>query len=129
RKAEFERQLATVYAFDDDEIRTQAVQIAEATIKEANEKIARRSEALGIPRGYAPSISVPYWLDRGQDPRREHPPQLIWVAYRQFEQDDKEAKLQIDRPALEIRTRIIAMWLGIGRREDILGGQCPLRNN
>src|SRR6516162_648531 len=49
RKADFERQLAAVYAFDQSEVWKRAVTAAKEAWRKANEEIACEAVAMGIP--------------------------------------------------------------------------------
>jgi hypothetical protein len=111
RKADFERQLAAVYAFDQNEIWAKACATLHESWRKANEEIARESEAMGIPREFAPSLSPPHWFERCQNMVRERRVELTKVAYSRIEQMEKEAKLQIERSSVEFQTRLLANCL------------------
>ena len=108
RRAEFERQLAAVYAFDQREVWARAYSNAKEACRKANEEIVHEAEALGIPREFAPSLLTPYWLERGENITRGRRFELTKVAYSRIEQMASEAKLRIDRASVEIQTRLLA---------------------
>jgi hypothetical protein len=108
RKADFERQLAALYAFDQSEVWKRAYASAKAAYRTANEEIAREAEAMGIPREFAPWLSPPCWIERGQNAVRERRAELTRVAYSRIEEAQKQANLQIERSSLEVQTRLFA---------------------
>src|SRR5262245_50766246 len=71
RKADFERQLAAKYKFDQRDVWSRAYATAKETCLKANEDIAQEAERLGIPREFAPSLSVPHWSQRGENMVRD----------------------------------------------------------
>jgi hypothetical protein len=108
RKADFERQLAAVYAFDQNETWAKARATAKEACRRANEEIARESEVMGIPREFVPSLSPPYWFECGQNMVRERRAELTKVAYSRIEQAEKEARLRIERSSVEFQTQLFA---------------------
>jgi hypothetical protein len=111
RKADFERQLAAVYAFDQSEVWTRAVTASKEAWRKANEEIACEAVAMGIPREFAPSLCPPHWFERGQNAVRERRAELTRVAYSRIEEAQKHASLQIERSSLEFQTRLLAVGL------------------
>ena len=65
--ADFERQMAVSYTFDQDEVWRKATLEAQRVVQESQATIAKRCKELGIPAIFAPSISAS-WQGR----RREH---------------------------------------------------------
>ena len=110
RKADFERQLAAIYSFDQRENWARASLTAQEACRKANEEIVRESEAMGIPREFAPSLSTP-WIERGENIIRGRRFELTKVAHSRIEQMGKEAKLQIERTSVEFQTRLLANCL------------------
>jgi hypothetical protein len=108
RKADFERQLAAVYTFDQREVWARAYASAKEACRRANEEIAREAEAMGIPREFAPSLTTPYWFERGENMVRERRVELSKVAYSRIEQMEKEAKVRIERSSVEFQTKLFA---------------------
>jgi hypothetical protein len=64
--ADFERQLGTIYDWDQDEIWAQAHAVAQEMTLKASEAIARRCRELGIPKRFAPDLSL-HWYGRGEN--------------------------------------------------------------
>jgi hypothetical protein len=108
RKADFEAQLATKYKWDCDAVWKQAYVDADAALAQANETVRRRCRELGIPLQFAPSITGGYWLERGENAIKERRAELTRVAHRRFEHWEKEAKLAIERQAVEVQAQLVA---------------------
>ena len=64
-RADFEKQLATIYSYDDHAIWQQAFSKAEVAVQQAQGIIRSTLNELGIPREFAPSISIS-WYGRGE---------------------------------------------------------------
>src|SRR5215813_8614646 len=64
--ADFENQMGQQYSFDQDEIWEAAVNSLKPVIERAKQQIAHRCHELGIPRQFAPTISLD-WVHRGYD--------------------------------------------------------------
>ena len=56
--ADFEKKLAAIYSFDQDDVWKAAWAEAEAVARDCQNRIAKRCEEMGIPRSFAPGISV-----------------------------------------------------------------------
>lgn len=107
---EFERQIAAVYSFDDDEVWKAAAEEALKAAKEAQEKIAKRCEKLGIPRTFAPGLSIS-WQGRGENALKERRTELRGVAKAQVKAMMAEAVVKVERESLDLRTQIVALGL------------------
>jgi hypothetical protein len=64
--AEFEKQIATIYSFDSDAVWKEAAETSKQFVIDANDKIKKRCEELGIPAEFAPGLSFG-WYGRGQN--------------------------------------------------------------
>lgn len=62
--ADFENQISAEYSFDDDAVWAEATRLADIEVKKAQEVVARRCAELGIPRQFAPGLSLG-WRHRG----------------------------------------------------------------
>ena len=109
--ADFEEQLATEYAWDDDETWREAHQIASEALAEANELIVARCRELGIPKRFAPSLARPHWHPRGENDVKERRAELRKVAKTRLDAMAKGAKTQIDRASLEVQTYLVSEGL------------------
>ncbi len=108
--ADFEEKLAAVYEFDQDEVWRKAAEQARAAAAAAQEIVADRCKALGIPARFAPSLEV-VWMGRGENATNARRTELRRVAKTKIEAMAKAALTKIDRMSLDLRTQVIAMGL------------------
>ena len=104
--ADFENQMGQEYSFDQDEVWEQAVKSVEPLVRKAQEQIAVRCRALGIPRQFAPGLSLA-WKGRGYDnsiERRRR--ELRVMAKTQIEAIEQNAIVQIELSCLEAQTKL-----------------------
>jgi hypothetical protein len=107
RRAEFQKQLATIFAWDSDEVWKQINEEAEEFEEEMNRRIAQRSRELGIPAEFAPRRNS-YWAGRHENGSKERRAELTKVAYTRIESDEKAAKSTINAAAADIQVRLLA---------------------
>jgi hypothetical protein len=107
RRAEFQKQLATVFAWDSDEAWKQINEEADEFEEEMNRRIAQRSRELGIPAEFAPRRNS-YWAGRHENGSKERRAELTRVAYTRIESDEKTAKGTIDAASADIQVRLLA---------------------
>jgi hypothetical protein len=103
---DFKNQMASEFAFDDDETWAQATREAEAEVAKAQAKIAARCRTLGIPERFAPQLNL-RWVGRGYDnmvDRRKA--ELLGVAKAQVEAIERQAIVAIEQSSVEALTRI-----------------------
>jgi hypothetical protein len=62
--ADFENQMGSEYAFDDDAVWRQAVETVKPLVRKAQEQVAARCRELGIPKQFAPDVEL-RWHARG----------------------------------------------------------------
>ena len=117
--ADFERQLGTVYHFDDDEIWKEAEAIATRAVTAAQAQITDRCEELGIPREFAPSINS-RWFDRGQNASRERRAELRKMAQTRIAALERTARTQIETLSVAAQTELIAGSLASLAAKEIL---------
>lgn len=108
--ADFERQAAAIYSFDDDKTWQKAHNEAKSAVEAANLDIAKRCEKLGIPKQFAPSIQMQWW-DRGQNGVAKRRAELRNVAKTRIKAVVAEIERKIERMSLEAQTEIIANGL------------------
>jgi hypothetical protein len=106
-KAQFEKDLAAIYHYDQREVWKQAHALAEAAVEKARREIAEESKKLGIPSSFAPDLGL-LWYGRGENAVTQRRTELRRVAYSRIDVLVREAKLKIEAQALEIRTQLIA---------------------
>lgn len=108
--AEFEQQISTIYRYDDDATWKAAFADAERICAEAQEKIAERARERGIPRQFAPGISIG-WYGRGENAVRQRRDELRRVAKAQIDVLTKSARTKIERISLQAQTEVLANGL------------------
>ena len=109
-RAEFERQCATEYSFDDDDVWKMATEVATTAASEAQETVDHRCEELGIPKPFRPSIAIG-WRGRGENAVNSRRTELRRVATTRIAALEAEAVTQIETRALETSTRLLANGL------------------
>jgi len=108
--ADFERQLAAIYSWDQDEVWKKAAEEAQKVCHEVQNKIAKRCEELGIPRTFAPQIGIA-WQGRGENASRERRTELRRVAKTSVDAMLKAAVTKIEHQSLDLRTQVVSMGL------------------
>jgi len=106
-RADFERQLATVYSYNTDEVWKRQHAIAESAVQAAQKIIADHNRELGIPLEFAPSIRMD-WYGRAENAFKERRSELRKVAYKRIEAKEKQAKLELQRRSLEMQEHLLA---------------------
>jgi hypothetical protein len=108
--ADFEKQMATVYTFDQDEIWQKATQEAQRVVQASQATIAARCKELGIPAAFAPSIGAS-WQGRGENMLASRRTELRRVAKTSIDAMTKAAITKIEKQALDLRTQVVGMGL------------------
>jgi len=109
--ADYERQSATIFPFDQDHVWKAAVQAAEDVTREAQRQIAERCNGLGIPPEFQPGLSEPYWYGRGENATASRRAELRKVATTKIEALRKAAVTQIERKSVELQEQLVATAL------------------
>jgi hypothetical protein len=104
--ADFEAQMATQYAYDDDEVWKAATEAADAAVKMAQQRIDERCAELGIPKAFRPGVNM-YWHSRGENGVAQRRTELRRVATTQLDAMEKEARAAIDAKTSEVRAAIL----------------------
>ena len=108
--ADFERQLGTIYSFDDDEIWKAAALAVDSEVEAAKTRIAERCRELGIPKTFAPTIGH-YWQNRGENSFKERRTELRKMATTKIAALEKAARTKIENHSVEAQTALIAEGL------------------
>ena len=109
-RADFEKQMAACYSFDQDPVWKEAHALTEVATEKANEAISEQCRKLGIPPEFAPSIHT-NWYYRGENAVATRRAELRKVAYARIDALAKDAKRKIERSSLEIQTKLLASGL------------------
>lgn len=108
--ADFEKKLAAIYSWDQDEIWKAAAEKAMEVVKEAQGQVAKRCEEMGIPKSFAPALSVS-WQGRGENALSQRRTELRRVAKASIEAMTKAAITKIEKQSLDLRTQVVGMGL------------------
>ena len=125
--ADFERKLAAVYAWDQDETWKKAAEQAQAAAQAAQKTVAERCKELGIPKTFAPSIGIS-WQGRGENALAQRRTELRRVAKSSIEAMKLAAVTKIEKQSLELRTQIVAMGLLSAEAKMFLESLAPIED-
>jgi hypothetical protein len=106
-RADAERQLAAQFSYDDDATWKKAHAAADAAVREAQLAVAARCEELGIPRQFAPKLSLEWW-NRGENASKERRAELRNLAAARIEAMQRDAILQIETRSVELQEQVMA---------------------
>jgi hypothetical protein len=106
RKADVERQLATIFR-DDDQRWAAIVARAHDVVRQAEADIQAILDAEGVAKEFRPSLGLS-WRGRGWNEDATRRAELRRVAYARIEADGQAARLEIDRSALDVQTELLA---------------------
>jgi hypothetical protein len=107
RLADFEQQMASIYAPSDDDRWEEIHASARQVIREADEALAQRCRELGIHERFRPELGV-HWHSRGENASRERRSELRAVAKTRIDAMAKAAKVEVERQSVAIQTELIA---------------------
>jgi len=109
--ADYERQSATIFSFDQDHVWKEAMQKAEDAAREAQRQVTARCNELGIPPAFQPGVFSAGWYGRGQNGVASRRAELRRVAETKIEALRKAAVTQIERKSVELQEQIVAEGL------------------
>ena len=125
--ADFERKLAAVYSWDQDEVWKAAADEARKVALEAQAKIAERCVELGIPKSFGPSLHVS-WQERGENALAQRRAELRRVAKGQIEAMKRAAITKIEKQSLDLRTQVVSMGVVSGEARLFLESLAPVED-
>jgi len=108
--ADFEKQSASIYSFDDDAVWAEAMARAQQAASETGKIIADRCHELGIPQEFAPMLSL-HWHGRGQNAVAQRRDELRRAAKAKIAAIEAEAITKIGNMSLEAQTDLLAKGL------------------
>jgi len=126
--ADFEKKLAKVYAFDEDEVWHKANKMAHEAMEAAQQIITERCKALGIPKDFAPGLSM-MWHGRGQNAIASRRSELRRVAKTTVDAMVKAATTQIDKQSLHLRTQVVGMGIMSPEAKLFLESLAPIEDS
>lgn len=104
--ANFEHQLGSIHAYDDDEVWETATVAAQQAVDAARAQIAERCRELGIPKEFAPTVSFS-WYGRGQNGSQQRRTELRRMATTKIAALEKAAQAQIQQHSLDTQEKLI----------------------
>lgn len=108
--ADFEKKLATIYSYDQDEVWKAATEEAMREVTKAQEKIDARCKKMGIPKDLSPRL-VLSWEARGQMKAAQRRAELRRVAKSEVDAMKAAAMTRIRKQSLDLRTQVVSMGL------------------
>jgi hypothetical protein len=108
--ADFEKKLATEFAWDSDETWKAATEEARKVVLDVQKLIEKRCVELGIPKSFAPQIGLA-WQGRGENATSQRRSELRRVAKTSIEAMTKAALTKIEKQSLDLRTQVVSMGL------------------
>jgi hypothetical protein len=103
---DFEQQLAAIYSFDQQPVWEEAHRLADV-VNQAQDQIVEGCMKLGIPREFAPRISL-HWDDSGANASKMRRAELRKAACTKIDALNKAAKTQISLAASKRRIRLMS---------------------
>ncbi len=105
--SDFERQLSAAFSFDEDETWKAAYSAAEQAVNDAKAIIAERCIDLGIPKQFAPNVSIEWWR-RGENASKDRRNELRIAAKARLDVLEASGKTEIERISVNAQTELIA---------------------
>jgi hypothetical protein len=119
--ADFENQMGSEYAFDQDKTWNEAARLAHIEVAKAQNRVAARCRELGIPDCFAPSLSLE-WQNRGYDNSLEkRKAELRRMARTQIEAIEVKAIVEIEMSCLQAQTEIAMSGLTTDAARQFIG--------
>jgi hypothetical protein len=104
--ADFENQMGQEYSFDQDAVWAEAARLAQAEVDKAEARVAARCAELGIPKQFAPGLTL-RWHHRGYDNMvEERRAELRRMAKTRIEALEKKAITEIAVAGVEAQTKL-----------------------
>lgn len=123
--ADFEHSMATIYAWDDDEVWQKAATKASEVVLAAQSTINERCKELGIPARFAPELELT-WRGRGENALDYRRAELRRVAEQKIEAMKKAAEFKIEKMSLDLQTQVVAMGLCTDEAKLFLTSIAPI---
>jgi hypothetical protein len=104
--ADFENQMGSEYAFDQDETWAAAQKVADREVAKAQALVAARCRELGIPDRFSPSLKL-VWRARGYDNLvDQRKAELRRMAQTRIAAEEQKAIVQIETSCLDAQTKL-----------------------
>ena len=108
--ADFEREMAELHPFDQNEVWEAAWQAGAEAAQEAMKKVAEEATRLGIPKDFQPRLSV-HWQERGDNAFKLRRQELRAVAKAEIAAMERTAKVMIEAQSVEAQSEVVASGL------------------
>jgi len=108
--ADVERQLSSVFSYDNDENWARAYAAAEQAVEDANAGVLARCHELGIPERFAPTIAMG-WIARGENASASRRSELRRLAQAKIAAAEKQARTVIESRSVELQEKIVTASL------------------
>ena len=109
-KADFERHIAVVHYYDQDEVWKKAYTEAKEIAQQAKAQIAARCEEMGIPEEFAPTLDV-HWYRRGENAVKDRRDELRRKAMAEIAALKKSGRTQVEIWSLNAQTKLASKTL------------------
>ena len=109
-RADFEKQISSIYSFDQRKVWQDAQRAVQQAVAEAEARISEECQRLGIPERFRPGVSAG-WYRRGENASAERRAELRRVAYTEIAALEKRAVVEIERQSLIAQTELVAVGL------------------
>jgi hypothetical protein len=127
--ADFENQMGSEYAFDDDAVWAQAMKAAECEVAKAKAKIEARCRELGIPKQFSPGLDL-HWHHRGfGNALAERRNELRVMAKTRIAALLQKAKVQVSLDCLKISEQITLSGLTSQAALRLIEGLPPIETH
>jgi hypothetical protein len=119
RLADFEQQMASIYAPADDSRWAELHAQAATVVREADAALAERCRELRIPERFRPGLSLG-WYERGENASAQRRAELRTVAKTRIDAMAKAAKVEVERQSIAVQTELVASGLSSGEARAFL---------
>lgn len=126
--ADFEKKMAAIYSYDQDDVWKAATAAAIAAVTTAQAQIEKRCKELGIPKSFAPSVAAS-WQGRGENAITSRRSELRRVAKTAIDAMLKAAKTRIEKQSLELRTQVIGLGIYSPAARMFLESLAPIEDS
>jgi hypothetical protein len=123
--ADFDNQLGSQYAFNDDAVWEKATKEAEHEVEKAKRKIAARCRELGIPERFAPDLELS-WYHRGENAVKDRRAELRTMAKTRINALLAKAKVRVATDCLRVSEQITLAGLTSEAALALINGLTPI---
>lgn len=118
-KVDVEQKLCKIWSLDDDAMMEALCREASGHIDAAQAKLKNRCDELGIPKSFAPGITIAWW-GRGENEMKDRRAELRKLAYARIDAMEKTADTRIETESFELEGTILAGGLESSAAKEFL---------